>query len=169
MATLCRAGFVGLCLWLLLGTVRISPFFLAYFNEFIGGPTNGHRYLIDSNIDWGQDLKGLAAYLARDQVSGVRVAYFGPRGASLRMYGLSFEPLWRGVPATGTIAISVNHLQGSSSLCDTPYEWLKRFAPIAKIGYSIFIYDIPESQKLPSPMPLPPECPRDPNPMPLAE
>ena len=45
-----------------LGTFRQMPHFLAYFNEIVGGSTQGYRFLGDSNIDWGQDLGQLAEY-----------------------------------------------------------------------------------------------------------
>src|SRR5262249_11687693 len=48
--------------WNMVETALVYPHFLAYFNEIAGGPANGYRWLTDSNLDWGQDLKGLAAY-----------------------------------------------------------------------------------------------------------
>ncbi len=53
----------GLILWLVVGTLIVYPDYLAYFNGLAGGPSGGHRYLTDSNLDWGQDLKRLAHYL----------------------------------------------------------------------------------------------------------
>ena len=46
----------------------IFPHYLAYFNELAGGPLNGWRSLADSNIDWGQDLPGLKAWLDRNNI-----------------------------------------------------------------------------------------------------
>jgi hypothetical protein len=45
--------------WYAMGTLRTHPHHLAYFNEIAGGPGNGWRQLVDSNLDWGQDLKRL--------------------------------------------------------------------------------------------------------------
>ncbi len=55
---------VALLGWHVTESVRVAPHYLAYFNEFAGGPENGHRHLVDSSLDWGQDLPGLKA-LAR--------------------------------------------------------------------------------------------------------
>ena len=44
-------------LWYAGGTLLQHPHHLAYFNELAGGPANGWRLLVDSNLDWGQDLK----------------------------------------------------------------------------------------------------------------
>jgi len=64
--------------WNVVACARIHPDHLAYFNEFVGGPKNGGRYLIDSNLDWGQDLLALEEWL-REHRPGERVglAYFG--------------------------------------------------------------------------------------------
>ena len=48
-----------LCLWQAVATARAFPHYLAYFNELVGGPKNGWKYLVDSNLDWGQELPGL--------------------------------------------------------------------------------------------------------------
>lgn len=37
-------------------TLRVYPHQLAYFNELAGGPKNGHKHLLHSSLDWGQDL-----------------------------------------------------------------------------------------------------------------
>ena len=37
-------------------TLSVYPHQLAYFNELAGGPENGHRHLLHSNLDWGQGL-----------------------------------------------------------------------------------------------------------------
>ncbi len=60
------------------------PKHLAYFNLLIGGPANAYRHLVDSSLDWGQDLPGLNAWLGRNATidrNGVRprtyLSYFG--------------------------------------------------------------------------------------------
>ncbi len=55
-----------LILWYLLTAILIFPHHLEYFNELIGGPNNGYKYLIDSNLDWGQDKKYLEKYLEKN-------------------------------------------------------------------------------------------------------
>ena len=53
----------GLLTWQVVEAVRIYPDYLAYFNLIAGGPANGHRHLVDSSLDWGQDLPGLKTWL----------------------------------------------------------------------------------------------------------
>src|SRR5262249_32980605 len=76
-------------------SICVYPHELSYFNELVGGPRNGHNYLLDSNIAWGQDLfflkewitqhphampLGLAAYgLIDPQIIGVEY-YLPPVG-----------------------------------------------------------------------------------------
>jgi 4-amino-4-deoxy-L-arabinose transferase-like glycosyltransferase len=72
-------GMIGICLAAtIVATLAIRPHYLAYFNALSGGPAHGSEHLIDSNLDWGQDLVGLRRWLARN-APGERVglAYFG--------------------------------------------------------------------------------------------
>ena len=56
-----------LVFWLAAESINIRPHYLAYFNRLGGGPENGWRHLVDSSLDWGQDLPGLAAWLKRER------------------------------------------------------------------------------------------------------
>ena len=146
-----------LCVWYLIGTITVYPHYLAYFNEAAGGPDNGYRYLVDSNLDWGQDLKGLGLYLKEKGVDKIHLSYFGT--ADPNYYGIRYE--WMpsyylpedyrdrsarmrsfAFPKTGMLAISATNLQNVYFSDKQFYDWLKRYEPIDKIGYSIFIYDL---------------------------
>jgi len=48
--------FLGLAGWYVAEAALIYPDYIAYFNQIAGGPDNGHKHLVDSNIDWGQDV-----------------------------------------------------------------------------------------------------------------
>ncbi len=148
---------VILSCWYLAGSLAIYPHYLAYFNEIAGGPDNGYRYLVDSNLDWGQDLKGLGFYMKEKGIDRVHLSYFGTadpsyygvrydwmpsyylpedyREGSARMRSFTF-------PTTGMLAISATNLQNVYFSDKQFYDWLKQYKPIAKIGYSIFIYDL---------------------------
>ncbi len=127
--------------WLLIATLLAYPYYIAYFNEFTGGSENGYKYLLDSNLDWGQALKETAEWLDEHGYENqtIRMTYFG-----------SEDPLYRGIdslniacaPTPGIHVISVDRLydfMGNQYGCA---NWLKEYEPIAVIGYSIFIYDI---------------------------
>jgi 4-amino-4-deoxy-L-arabinose transferase-like glycosyltransferase len=70
---------VGLAVLLLAAeTVYRFPNYLAYFNVLAGGPAQGFRHLVDSSLDWGQDLPALKQYLDRHPPEGpVYLSYFG--------------------------------------------------------------------------------------------
>ncbi len=146
---------IVLSLWLALATLCIYPHFLAFFNFLGGGPERGWRVLADSNIDWGQDLKGLRAWMEREGVERVRLAWFG--SARPEYYGIAYDllpgvpygfPLWENppfnpeAPEPGVYAISVSNLVGAALPNPDLYAWFRAREPEAKIGYSIFVYEV---------------------------
>jgi len=153
-----RLAVGGLLLWQVVGTLRIHPDYLAHFNEIVGGPSNGFRVLADSNLDWGQDLKGLKEYMDRNEIPRIRLAYFG--SADARYYGIDYEYLpsvglapkepgerwWyeaSDLPpldlSRGPIAVSATLLVGI--FYPGYYAPLLEREPSAQIGHSILIYD----------------------------
>jgi hypothetical protein len=72
-------GLAGLVGWQAVTAARIYPHNLAYFSPIAGGPTEGYRHLVDSSLDWGQDLPELKKWLERNRRPGERVylSYFG--------------------------------------------------------------------------------------------
>lgn len=146
---------LALVAWLALSTLLIYPHFLASFNLLGGGPENGWRILVDSNIDWGQDLKGLKAWMAREGVDRVRLSWFG--SAYPEAYGITYDllpglphgfSLWerppfdRDQPESGAYAISITNLVGAVFPDHDLYAWFREREPDAKIGYSIFIFEV---------------------------
>jgi Dolichyl-phosphate-mannose-protein mannosyltransferase len=135
-------------------SLRIAPHQLAYFNEFVGGPEQGYHYLSDSNVDWGQDIKGVKAYMEKEKLPIIYLSYFGtapPSYYKIRYqyvpgaWPLEWPPPTDIVPGTATrkiLAISVYNLQDVSSPHNPLFRWLWMRQPVAKIGYSIFVYDL---------------------------
>lgn len=84
----------------------IHPDYLAYFNWASGGPDRGGEHLIDSNLDWGQDLVKLDRWFRANRPGRkVGLAYFGQINPSLlALRGGGFE--WflpPTLPGTATI------------------------------------------------------------------
>jgi len=86
-------------LWQMGESLGIRPDYLAYFNEFAGGPGRGYEHLVDSSLDWGQDLPGLKTWLDehRATVAGkpLYLAYFGsaePQSYGIRAHLLPRDP-----------------------------------------------------------------------------
>ena len=72
-------------------TLSVYPHFTAFFNRLAGGPENGPRYLLDSNLDWGQGLKDLKEYMRQQGLGHVCLEYFGT--ADPRYYGIEHSPI----------------------------------------------------------------------------
>ncbi|MBI5118341.1 glycosyltransferase family 39 protein [Candidatus Poribacteria bacterium] len=131
-----------LCVWYAGSAAWIYPHYLAYFNEMIGGPSKGYKYLVDSNLDWGQNLNDLMNYLQENRIRDVKIKYFGPRGV-LEYYGLSNADLNGCEPSAGVWAVSATYLQNLYLANPHCHDWLKKLKPRKVLGYSIFIYDVP--------------------------
>lgn len=148
---------IGLLVWYCGRSVATAPNYLAYFNELVGGPDRAYRYLVDSNLDWGQDLKGLKRYMDAHGIKRISLSYFGVD--SPKRYGIDydwlpsfhlFNPSPESVgtfPKNRYVAISATNLQGVYLEPKDIFSWFRQFEPVSKIGYSIFIYDM---EKLPS-------------------
>lgn len=68
---------VVLLSWHIAENLIAYPSYISYFNELIGSHRNADRYLIDSNLDWGQDLRRLDAWCRRNGVRSIAIDYFG--------------------------------------------------------------------------------------------
>lgn len=80
----------GLALWHAGEALRARPHYLAYFNQLVGGSENGWRHLVDSSLDWGQDLPSLKRWLdANARGERVFLSYFG-----------TGDPAYEGITAT---------------------------------------------------------------------
>jgi 4-amino-4-deoxy-L-arabinose transferase-like glycosyltransferase len=149
-----------LLVWSGVSVLRVHPHYLAYFNEAAGGPNAGHRHLINSNIDWGQDLCRLKQWVdAHSDERLLGVAYYN--FVTPQAVGLDFElpPITpRGLNGLrpGYYAVSVNFVCGldfvlrdrqgrSTYIPHGAYAYFRRFRPVAKAGYSLFIYRLTDS------------------------
>jgi hypothetical protein len=141
-----------LCIFWLFEFARVYPHDLAFFYSLIGGPENGYKYLADSNVDWGQDLKGLKHWMDSQGVKQINLAYFG--AADPAYYGIQGILLPGGSPETylqkpATLPQLPGYFAVSTTVLDGVYltkEGRAFYAPLADreasavIGYSINIY-----------------------------
>ena len=142
-----RAALLALCLWYAVSSMSVYPHYLAYFNEVVGGPENGYKYLVDSNLDWGQDLKNLKTYMRNNGLETVYLGYFG--SAHVDYYDIQSLPLPTDKPdelearPAEVYAISATYLQAGYLGDTTAFSWLREYDPFATIGYSILLYRLP--------------------------
>jgi len=138
-------------LWYVVTSATAWPHYLAYFNAFAGGSANGYRSLVDSNLDWGQDLKGLKQFMDSRGIPRIYLSYFGTDAPE--RYGIAYDwlpsyALRNPNPQATTVnirrksyvAISVTNLQGVYMEPKTMFRWLDTLTPVAQIGHSIFVY-----------------------------
>ena len=112
--------------WYVLSAIFIAPNQLAYFNEFIGGPINGYKYLLDSNVDWWQNELFLQRYLEKSKAT------------------ITVNPGCEYV--SGKVAVTANTLGGLWGPADRAcYEWLRNLnlTPMDNIKYGYLIFDVP--------------------------
>ena len=127
-----------LAIWQIATASRIAPFYVSYFNEFVG-PERGGMIVSDSNVDWGQDLKRLKKYADDKRIEHLYIDYFG--GGHIGYYfgrkATRWSPVKPGKPK-GWFAISLNNYTRYTA--GGKYRWLLRDKPIDRIGYSILVY-----------------------------
>ncbi len=145
---------ITLGVWYVLGTISVFPYEIAYFNELIGGPKNGHYYLVDANLDWGQGYKALRRYLEEHPGPTPKLA---PRFTYIQPedYGIAAVPLPPADeasplqapfhPAPGRYIISITTLQQGWPTDNEIYAWFRQAQPSAMVGYSFFFYDVKSS------------------------
>jgi 4-amino-4-deoxy-L-arabinose transferase-like glycosyltransferase len=153
--------------WSVASSLAVYPHSLSYFNELAGGPLRGSEHLVDSSVDWGQDLLHLRRWLDRHpEARPLGLAYFGyidPRVAGIRFALPPKGPTRPGDlerprakemgPRPGWYALSVTLLRGyryavpdgaggTEYLGEPSYQYFLRFTPVDTAGYSIFIYHL---------------------------
>jgi hypothetical protein len=125
------------------GSLLIHPHYISYFNELVG-PSNGYKFLADSNIDWGQDLLQLKKYLDRTHADVVYIDISGT--IKPEDLGIRYLPIPKDHAPTDKhflVAISVNeYLNKTTRYPQGEYPWLHYETPIHRIGYSILIYEL---------------------------
>jgi len=136
-------------LWYISSSLSTYPYYLSYFNEIAEKTEGGYKYVVDSNYDWGQDLKRLSEWVEENNIEKIKVDYFG--GGDVPYYLNNkwerFDPL--SGPQKGWIAISATLLQGGRGdpvpgfdQAAGYYKWLNEYQPVGRAGKSIFIYYI---------------------------
>jgi len=117
-------------------SVAAHPDYFPYFNE-LGGRDPG-RYLVDSNLDWGQDILRLRDVVRRKQIPSLTISLTGPADYA----ALGFPTVYNADPYTksrGWVAVSDHPRQMIGALGG--WRWL----PVEheRVGKSISLYYVP--------------------------
>jgi len=129
------AALLLLTLWPAVVVVREWPDYLAYFNALAPDP---EQVLVDSDLDWGQDLQRLSRRLQVLQVPSVSLAYSG--SALLDREGLPpYRLLGPDERATGWIAVT------ALARVHAPerFHWLSSYPRVEQVGKTIDLYYVP--------------------------
>lgn len=148
-----RLGVAALLAWSVFEAVRFAPNYLVYFNQVAGGPRNGYRWLVDCNLDWGQDFPRLRELINREGRpetivavlgNGDRDYFFGPHQDLLAWSQPTGEPahLNSEAPKREWLIVSASFLQGFGLSDPQTFAWLRPLKPLAQPGYSSFVYDV---------------------------
>jgi hypothetical protein len=129
------AALLAVLAWQLSPLWTAWPDYLPYFNETV---THPERVLVDSDLDWGQDLHRLELRAAQLRIGHLNLAYRGT--ADLRREPL---PPLHVLPGrervTGWVAVS--QLARTRNLSD--YAWLDGYQPLERVGKTIDLYYVP--------------------------
>jgi len=117
-----KIAFFALAVYLVVSVLSYYPYYLSYFNELVWDRKYAYKYLVDSNLDWGQGQYYLQGYMAAHPE-----AVYEPKQA-----------------VSGLIIVSPNNLVGSTTLNYLDqYKWLREhFRPIRTIAYEYLVYDV---------------------------
>ena len=143
----------ALILWLAVGTALVHPYPLTFFNALAGGPDGGHRWLVDSNLDWGQNLWELRDWMRAEGVERVYYSHYSP--ARPEVYDVTVDwlpPDPRAVPfapwdpAPGVYVIGASTLQGVYTPDVNTFAWFRAREPGARLGHGLFVYEVPSRE-----------------------
>lgn len=141
---------VLLLLWTAVDSAVSHPDYLGYFNALAAGKPE--QYLVDSDLDWGQDVKRLAAKLHEVGAREVFFNQYAP-GDLQKLFGFPpITPLDFKGPHPGWNAVSVTPLKyglfgGDRYVYDPGYKfWPEQDVPVARVGSGILLYYRPPNQ-----------------------
>lgn len=159
---------IGACaamaaLWSMIEVAANSPHHLAFFNQVVGGRSNGINLLGDSNLDWGQDLPAMAEWQKKHPDYDLYFSYFGTMKPEL--YGIrymniepgytfvhTYEPFHKPAPGRKYVfAYSATHLQAiySEDLREQ-FRYVRAHKEKEIVGASIYLYDDLDVNRLPA-------------------
>jgi len=116
------------------------PLYIQFFSEAVGGASNGYKYLLDSNYDWGQDAHRLKRYLDENKIQHIYLNYFGTQFSTefLKIPNTRVGPEQAQQIRDGYLVVSV------SELMQPHWAWLRNSRqPIARVAHTLFVYRFP--------------------------
>jgi 4-amino-4-deoxy-L-arabinose transferase-like glycosyltransferase len=131
--------------WHSISSIVSYPGYLGYFNEIIGNNRRADTYVVDSNLDWGQDLRRLTNWVEEHQISKIHIDYFGGGDPS---YYLKDKVIpWQSTfqKEKGYYAVSRHFYRTSAFYQDRGTDYDHYFTNdeyLTTIGTSIYVYKV---------------------------
>lgn len=130
---------LSLFLWLGADALLAHPDYLPWMNAFAG--SHPEHVVVESNLDWGQDLHRLAVVCREQHITSLRAALFtstNPRLVGVPITG-NVDPF---EPSQGWIAVSESVIEPEQAADPNRYAWLTNGRPFTRIGKSVRLYRV---------------------------
>ncbi len=123
------------------GALRVHPHSLMFFNSWVGGPTNGPRYIVTGDCI-GQDQRRLGEWLARQGLPWIYYTWYSGRPEE---WGVSYvaPPC---SPRVGVYALEAIEVHRPRRIEPGCLDWLTVEEPDERVGYSIYVYRVPRER-----------------------
>lgn len=118
-------------------SMAVHPHHLMFFNVWAGGPEGGPRYLVAGD-DWGQDQRRLGEWQRTAKPWRLFYTYYNGDPAH---WGVVYEPP-PCEPQPGFYALHAVEVHRPKRLRPGCLDWLTVEPPDARIGYSIYLYQV---------------------------
>lgn len=128
----------ALVLWAGIDASTAFPDYLPWFNALAG--QTPQLVAINSDLDWGQDVKRLDREVRARGIGQIHVAVLEQSEYDLRAYITGYEKLLPRQHVGGWIAVSQYMLREQPG-----YGWLRAYTPVATVGTSILLYHLLEA------------------------
>jgi hypothetical protein len=119
-----------------LESARAYPHYLAYFNPLVRRET-AYRHLVDSNLDWGQDLPGLKQWLVQHAgevaAKPVYLAYFGTGSPDYYAVQAQRLPVMADIDSTPQLRAGIYCLSATALANvqgEAPGRWNQRYEEV---------------------------------------
>jgi hypothetical protein len=123
-------------------SLAVHPHHLMFFNQWIGGPRNGPFYLIQGD-DWGQDQRRLAEWQHENKVHRLFYSYYvgQPEAWGIVYRRPPCEPKF-----AGRYALHAAEVHRPKRVAPGCFDWLTVDPPDERIGWSIYLYNVPPAR-----------------------
>jgi tetratricopeptide (TPR) repeat protein len=144
---------IALLLFHAVATAQTAPNYVAFANDFWGGTNNTYRIFRYSNVEYQQNSKLVAEYIAREKIRGCWFAAYGSNELARAYQPCQMMPALLGLWSTLNVSEQVEEpvppiIEGTLFLSVTvlppapfaEYLPVAQTVPVAQIGGSIFVY-----------------------------